>query len=278
MGAATPVARRSRRALAAKIAGIVGIVVCAAILAVVWIGRGALSKAFDDLAADVNGGFERAIAATDGVAERLDEAASRIEGVATEATELASSSSPSPQRLAGLQARLGEFADRYRELRVRYADVKENATSAVTALRNVGRIVPGTRVPEAPTGAIAAVDERLRAIDETLTSAWTSIQEAEPGSAAASALAERATALQAVVEGTAASVAGVSSSLTSAQADATRAIDGIRTILLIAALVISALFIWVLVLNLALWLLGRAWQREARATGQATGGDLAQVG
>jgi hypothetical protein len=258
-----PVPPRSKRALAAKIAGIVGVVICAAIIVVIWLGRGAISGAIDGLAANVNGGFDRAIAATDAVADRLDEAASNVASVAADATELASTSSPSPERLSGIQARLGELADRYRELRTRYGEVKENLSSVGATLQAIRRFVPGARVPEAPTEVLAGIDERVRAVDEALTSVWAGLQEAAPGSAAAQALADRMTALQGVVSDAADVAAGVSSNLESAQADTANAIGGIQTLLLIAALVISALLLWVLLLNVALWLLGRAWQREA---------------
>ena len=59
---------------------------------------------------------------------------------------------------------------------------------------------------------------------------------------------------------------GLSSNLEGVQANADATIDSIRTILLIAAIALSVLFVWVLALNIALWVLGRAWEREHRVT------------
>jgi hypothetical protein len=258
-------APRTRRALAAKVAGIAGIVICAVIIVLIWLGRGAVAGAIDGLAADVNGAFDRAIAATDAVAGRLDEAATNAGSIGADAAEAVASASPDPERVAGLQARLGELGDRYRELRVRYGEVRENVSSAAATLRTIGRIVPGTRVPE-PPGILADVDARLQEIDETLVSTWTRLQEADPGAAAASAISERATALQERVAGAADRVDGLTARLAAAQADAANAIGGIQAILLIAALVISAFLIWVLLLNVALLLLGRAWERDSMAS------------
>jgi hypothetical protein len=259
-----PAPGRPRKALAAKTAGIVGAVVCAVIIVLVWLGRGAVAGAVDGLAADVSGGFDRAIAATATVAGRLDEAASTVESIGSDAAAAAASASLPPDRLAGLQARLGELGDRYRELRARYGEVKENVSSAAAALRTIARIVPGTRVPD-PPGILAAVDDRLQAIDEALVSTWTRLQDADPGAAAAEAISERATAIHDRVAGAAESVDGLTARLEGAKAEAADTIDGVQTIGLIAAFAISAFLLWVLLLNVALFLLGRSWERDVMA-------------
>jgi hypothetical protein len=52
---------QSRKPVAAKIAGIVGIVICLVIIVIVWFSLGTVSRAVDNLGTTVNSGFDRAI-------------------------------------------------------------------------------------------------------------------------------------------------------------------------------------------------------------------------
>jgi hypothetical protein len=257
-----PTRRKSRKPFAAKVAGIIGVLVCAVIIFGVWFSLGTVSRAVDDLGNDVNAGFDRAITATDTVAIRLDEAVASIQEMRADAVELAASATPDAPRLAALQARLGQFADRYRDLRVRYAEARENVAGVMSAVQHVARLVPGSQVPEGPGDKLTAVDDKLKAIDDALVSTWTSLSDAQPGKAVADALAARATPLQDALSAASTAVTNLSTNLGGVQAQADSTVDSIRTILLLAAIALSVLFIWVLALNIALWRLGRAWERE----------------
>jgi hypothetical protein len=264
--------RRSRRAFAVKVAGIVGIVACAVLIIALWIGRGAVASALDGLASDVSGGFDRAITATDAVATRLNDAATSMKTIDTDATQLASTASPSPERFAGIQARLATVADTYRQLRQRYADLRENVVTLSSRVQQVARLIPGQRIPEGAGDRLRAVDEKLTAIDDALTSTFGSVGQGDVSSAAAQKLATGAAKVDAAITAGAAAVTGVSTRLETAQTNADDAVDGIQTLLLIAAVAISILLLWVLLLNVALWLLGRAWQREEDAAAPAATG------
>jgi hypothetical protein len=253
--------RTPRKAMAAKIAGIIGVLVCVLIIVVVWFGLGTVSRTIDDLGSTVNGGFDRAITATDAVANGLNEAVASIESVRAEAAELAAAR-PDPVRFAGLQARLGQIADRYRDLRTRYVEARETVVGVTSTVGRVAQLLPGTRVPENAGERLAAVDAKLQAIDDALVSTWTALSDADPGAAAAEALANRATPLTDAISGAATAVDGLSTNLEGVQANADATIDSIRNILLIAAIALSVLFVWVLALNIALWVLGRAWERD----------------
>ena len=268
-GAATPkfkpvpTRRAPRKAAAAKVAGIVGMVICALIIVVVWLGLGTVSRAVNDLGTDVNASFGKAIAASDAVASRLDEAVASLASLKADAVELAASSSPDTTRLSGLQARLGQIADRYLEVRVRYAEARENVLGVTSTLSRVARLIPGARVPEGLGDRLAALDSKLQAIDAALASTATKLAEADAGKALADALAASGTPLQDAVSGGVTAVNGVSANLTTLQANADSAVDSIRTVLLIAAIALSVLFVWVLALNIALWLLGRTGSGRA---------------
>jgi hypothetical protein len=256
-----PTKRAPRKAAAAKVAGIVGVVICVLIIVVVWFGLGTVSRTIDDLGNSVNGGFDRAIAATDTVANGLNQAVASIDSMRAEAVELAAGR-PDPERFAGLQARLGQLADRYRDLRTRYVEARETVVGVTATVGRVAQLIPGTRAPEGAGDRLVAVDATLQEIDDALVSTWTSLSDADPGAAAAEALANRATPLQDAISGAATAVDGLSTNLEGVQANADATIDSIRTILLVAAIALSVLFVWVLALNIALWLLGRAWERD----------------
>ncbi len=261
----TPVAahRSPRKAVAAKVAGIIGVVICVLIIVVVWLGLGTVSRGVDDLGNGVNTAFDRAITATDAVAGRLDETVASIDTMRAEAAALVASRTPDLERLSNLQARLGQISDRYLEVRVRYAEARESVVGAMTTLQHIARIIPGTRVPEGAGDTLAAVDAKIKAIDDVITSTWTSLAAADPGQAVADALAARATPVKDVISSGATAVHGLSASLAGLQAKADSTVDSIRAVLLLAAIALSVLFVWVLALNIALWVLGRAWERDS---------------
>ena len=175
-----PTKRAPRKAAAAKIAGIVGVVVCVLIIVVVWFGLGTVSRTIDDLGNSVNAGFDRAITATDTVANGLNEAVASIDSMRAEAVELAAGR-PDPERFAGLQARLGQVADRYRDLRTRYVEAREGVIGITSTVERVAQLIPGSRAPEGAGDKLVTVDAKIQEIDDALVSTWRSLSEADPG-------------------------------------------------------------------------------------------------
>lgn len=255
--------RPPRKAVAAKIGGIIGVVICVVIIVVVWFGFGTVARAVDDLGNDVHGAFDRAITATESVAGQFDEAVVTIDTMRADIAEVAASRTPDMGRLSNLQARLEQVSARYLEARVRYAEARENVVGVMSRLQEIAQIIPGTRVPESAGDTLAAVDAKIRAIDEAIVATGTSVADADPGEAVADALAARATPLKDAIASGAAVVHGLSTNLAALQTTADSTVDGIGLVLLLAALALSVLFGWVLGLNIALWLLGRSWERDA---------------
>jgi hypothetical protein len=95
--------RSPRKAVAAKVAGIIGVGICILIIVAVWFGLGTVSRAVDDLGTDVNSGFDRAITATDAVATRLDETVAAIDALRADAAALAPAAPPDPAGLSSLR-------------------------------------------------------------------------------------------------------------------------------------------------------------------------------
>jgi hypothetical protein len=255
--------RSPPKAVAAKVAGIVGVVICALIILMVWFSFGTVARAVDDLGNDVNDAFDRAIAATEAVAGRFDEAVVTIDTMRADIAEAAASRTPDLERLSNLQARLEQVSARYLEARVRYAEARENVVGVIARLQEIAGIIPGTRVPEGAGDTLAAVDAKIRDIDEAIVATGTSLADADPGEAVADALAARATPLKDAISSGATAVHGVSTNLAGLQATADSTVHNIRSVLLLAAIALSVLFGWVLGLNIALWVLGRAWERDS---------------
>ncbi|HEY7133358.1 MAG TPA: hypothetical protein VH440_13975 [Candidatus Limnocylindrales bacterium] len=266
-----PPARSTRWATAAQVAGIVGIAICVLLIVVAWLFHGAAHGTIDDLAASVDSGIARAADATDAVATRLEGAATEAGLIAAEASAEASNPSRSSDAITALTARVGNLADGYRAIRERYAEAKANLTGALTSLQRVARLVPGATPPEGPPPALAELDARLQAVDDAVTAVWSTLNGSAPQSTVATAVATQVGNLQGFLDDAAARVRDVQDQLAGVQANAASTADGVGTIITVASLAITLLFLWVLGLNVALWQLGRHWKRESRPAPAATG-------
>jgi hypothetical protein len=263
--------RSTRWATAAQVAGVVGIVICVALIVVAWLFHGAARQSVDDLGATVDTGIASAITATDTVASRLEGATTEAGLIAAEANAEASNPSRSSDAIAALTARVGNLADGYRAIRERYAEAKANLTSGLSSLQRVARLVPGASAPAGPPPALAELDARLQAVDDTITSVWSTLNSGGPPGTVAAAVATQVGNLQGFLGDAAARVRDVQGQLNGIQASAASATNGIGTIITIASLVFTLLFLWVLGLNVALWQLGRHWKRESLAAADAGG-------
>ena len=77
--------RSPRAARAAQVAGVIGVIVCLILALVVWLGRGAVHGALDDLATTVDGGFDRAVTAIQSVSGQIDAAGTQVGSIAADA-------------------------------------------------------------------------------------------------------------------------------------------------------------------------------------------------
>jgi hypothetical protein len=259
-----PPRRRSWLAVALQVAAAIGAVLCLTVIVATWFGRSLAVQGVDDVAGTVDTGIQRAITATETVGTRLDTASAEVAEVVSNANEVASNPiTADPVVFTGLSDRVDQFAAGYQRLRVAYADIRENVASAMASLRQVARFVPGVDVPAAPGDRLANIDSNVRSLDDAVAAIRPAglAATAPARSAAASAIATKATSIQGAIDRTAALVDGLSADLKGVQATASNAAGGVRNVLLMAALAISILFVWVLLLNLALWRLARTSPR-----------------
>jgi hypothetical protein len=258
-----------RLAIVAELAGVVGGAICLVLIAVLWLGIGRVSGAVDNLALSVDNGFGRAIAATTAVSDRLGGEATDAGAIAADATQLSSQASPPASAVVALTTRVGRLSDAYGQLRVRLSDARESVGAAVASIQRVAQLLPGTRVPAAPVAALATVDAKLQAVDDGLAAMWP----ADSGGAATgpvvSTIASVAAKVQAAVADTSSAIQGLTANLEAVRQSAAGTIADIRSVLLLAGVVISLLLVWVFVLNIAMWQLGRTWRRQPTTVGPA---------
>jgi predicted RecB family endonuclease len=266
--------RSPRAARAAQIAGVIGVIVCLILALVVWLGRGAVHGALDDLATSVDGGFDRAVTAIQSVSDQINAAGTQVGSIAADADAIVGKVA-STDAISRLTTRLASFADSYRTIRTRYAEARENLTAAVTSVQRVARLVPGERVPDGAGDRLMTMDAKLQAIDDGLTSTWTVLSSGQVGDAAAAGIATQAHAIQDRLSDAATTVSGLAADIQGAQTRAADTIGSIQTILLVATIALTLFFVWILVLNVALWQLGRIWQRDANAQTGATASSAA---
>jgi hypothetical protein len=263
MTESTATARFSKTAIAAQVAAVVGVLLCLAVVAAAWFGRGVAAQGVDDLAGAVDAGINRAITAADTVSGRLDAAAAEAGAIAADATEVAANPPAAPGLSAVLPAGLGDrldrFTERYQQLRATFGEVRENVAASIARLQALARFVPGVTVPQGPADRLAGLETNLQSLDASVSAVRPSGAAVTTAavSAAATAVADKATAVQGAIARTAAVVDGLSTELQGVRANAAGIAGGVHTILVATALAISILFAWVLLLNVALWRLAR---------------------
>ena len=247
--------RRSWLRTGGRIAAGAGLVICLAVIIATWFGRSIANGAVDDVAGSVEGAIDRAITATQAVGARLDAASAEAASIASAATQAASNPGTDGSAMTAVADRLSRFTSAYEQVRAAYTEVRENAASALASLRQLARLVPGVSVPSAPGDRLAALDTSIRALDDAAAAVRPTTQTATVAAqtAAASAIATAATNLQGSIDRAGALVDNLSAELGNLRTSATNAANGIRNVVLVAALAISILFVWVLALNVALW-------------------------
>ena len=158
---------KGRRAtgILGQVVGIVGVVVCLALIVGVLLGRGWATDTVNDVA----GSLDAAIARVDPVLATatgsIDALAGRAGEVATAAEAIAGDPNATPQALQGVLDRLGAVSAGYLELRGTYGGAREQVVSALDRLALIDRFVPGISVPQAPIDALASLDGSIRALD-----------------------------------------------------------------------------------------------------------------
>ncbi len=260
-------ASRRRRALgvAGQVAGAIGVGVSVILIVLLLLARGWVVETANDLATDVN----MTIARADPLLEIADRAilgvGERMNDLATAAEQVATTDRPTPEALVPLQERLSTLTERYLVLREGYASLRAEVASAADRARTIAQLLPFIDVPTGPRDALAAVDQRLQALDDRIMSV---VEAGGLGGAVdqrAAAIAERARNAEASLADATAAIDAIEARLVELQAKVTgvaRTVDNSSTIV---TLVMILLLVYLAFLHVVLFRVGRQYREPAAA-------------
>jgi hypothetical protein len=262
MNEATPPAqtRRPRLGLSAEVAGVIGAILCVVLVIGIWMGRGWFSSHADAFVADADKALAKATQISNTAIAALESRAVEVDGIATDSGTVAADPSAASGVLQPIVTRLSGVAQKYGSARDDYLTLKTRVSTTLDTLGRLDNLVPSLTVPPGIKEALGKVDAGLTNMDAALTSLSQSATNLADTRAQASAIATAATAFASELR----TAEGVGKDLQTGLADLeTRLTDSINTVdgwIGMAAIVFTLLFIWVFVLNLALWVLGRRWR------------------
>jgi methyl-accepting chemotaxis protein len=254
---------RTRLGIAAQVVAVIGIAICLALAVGLWLGRGWAVDQVDGVVSSLDERLAKASGAAELVSGRVDAIAADVTQTVAEARAAASDRVQDSERLQRLVGRVSGAIDRYRELRASYAELREKAASAIETLQRLDRLLPGFSVPEGPIDALAALDARIAEIDAAVSL----LASAVDGTGPADQLAERISAAgdkaAAAVGAVTGALDGVAGRIDGLRADIAALGGQLRSVLLLGTIGATLVLLYIALLNMALWSLGRHWRREA---------------
>jgi len=248
-------AARPRLGRTLQIVGVAGFIATLLIIAVIWLARGWAVGQVDGVVSRVDGVLLRADTAVTKAADRIDTTA---QGVGEFADTVGNTTSGPVRSLIidAVSTRLSPAADRYREFRSAYGDMRAQVVSAIDTLQGIDRFIPAFSVPQGPIDALATVDQAVQDLDSMVTDLVSLASSGGETSEAATRLASRAQDVQATLTGVSGEVRSVSGTIDGLRADAADLGSTASQILTISALALTLLTAYVLALHIALWVLG----------------------
>jgi hypothetical protein len=265
-------AQRPRAGLVLQVAAIVGIVLCVLVLAGAWLGRSVVVTKVDDLSASAHGALDRAAATSSTVATRLQAVTTNLDAVTTAAQQVSANPTSSVgSQFPQLAARLSAVVDQYGSFRSTYDSLRQGVTDALAFVDSASRFVPGISVPQDLRDRLATVDGKLQSIDTAVSGLSSAISgtSAEAPGQIATAVAAKAAAAKAAVANASSAVGTSSQVITELGTRVDTLRDRIVLISLIGGVGVTIALIYVILLNVALWSLGRRWRQVPAGSPEA---------
>ena len=142
-------------------------------------------------------------------------------------------------------------------------------------MQRLDKAIPGIDLPPGPVDLVASMDAKLASLDQMISDLSSRAAERTGASATATAIAAGATRLERGLADATEMTTNIQSKIQGMQGRVGDIQDRVGGLLSWGAAGVALVFVWVLVLNLALFALGRRAWRSA-VTGSAAG-DLAHV-
>ena len=254
---ATSIARfQHTTAPVAMVLGIIGAVLCLILIAGVWVGRSWAADRVDRMESSVNAVLGLGIQASTTAAQRLDALASQMTDISNEAAAVAADPNAGDSAFNDVRVKLMDLGTRYDDFKAGYLALHERVTGALDALDGVAQLVPTvsdlqTRLSD----AVTQLDTRVQQLDASITDLRQRISDvtALPATIKSVAFGQIAT----LISGAADFTRTVTTRLQTAQTNVQQTASDVDSAVFWIAIAGSLVLLWVFVLNVALWALGR---------------------
>jgi uncharacterized phage infection (PIP) family protein YhgE len=247
--------------------GVIGIVVCLALIVGTWIGRGAVNAELASIVAGIDGRLQRVDAALNQLATRLETAQERVNQAGANAMQLGQGSVADGPVGDALRETTDQLADTYVDMRESYVTAREGILDARERLDQVRQRFPRLPIPQLPGDLLQALDQRLRDLNASLVQLRTELSARRGPVERIQDRAVTATNNVATSIGEVESlVSTVSSRVDEARTSLAETQATLEGWVTVGAIIVSALCLYGVLLNLCLFVVARAWFRPPAAT------------
>lgn len=238
--------------------GAAGFLVCLLVAGAGFFVRSKVIERVDAVAARVDEGIAKGGPLLVAARERTDGLGTLVRALGDAVRARAEEAGPAPERVQALLERATELSDRYLALRAAYADAREKATSVLDRLNALYEAAPLFSIPRGPADALAALDERIRALDADILELVGAVPQAGSRPVAA-ALAEQVGRVEAALRATSERLVQTETRLGGLRREVAERVEGLRTLLTWAAVVWMLAWLYGALLHAVLF----RWSRRA---------------
>jgi hypothetical protein len=249
--------------LLAMVVGVLGGLVCLALVGATWFGRGVANEHVADAVARLDAQLQEAITAIDQANMAVGDARTRLQQFAVQARQLAQSPTLGQQAADALRRNLNEqLGDDIARVRESFTRLRERAQTFNELVTLVDRMLPGVDLPSLPVDELQGIDRQLSQLDIDLA-ALRGDPAADPRPIAnvLQDLAARVERLDARLEALSTALLGFTGRLNNARAAVERVGATVRGSVTLSAALVTLLWLYGLLLHVVLFLSGLRWFR-----------------
>lgn len=246
-------------------AGVVGIIVCLALIVGIWVGRNAANEMVVALAAGVNGGLVRATAALGEVQTRIDGARTRVADLNAQIERMAQGDTPGSEARDRLILTIDEGvgAD-YARFREAYITTRERVGATAENLGSSRLLARWLNLDNLPVEQVQTVDSTLTTFDAALVGMRQDLATRDlPLARLAGRLAERTAPIESSITALSTAVDEITARLEQIRTSVQSLAATVQGWITIAAVVLSLLCLYIAFLHVLLFLQGRIWYSSA---------------
>jgi hypothetical protein len=255
---APPVQHRRKRdrilGTTGQVIGVVGIIVCLALVLGVVFARGYAVSMVDDVTANIDTQIAKVNPILLQANSTVGEISGKVSTVADIAAGIAADPTPGGDIAQTLRNAISGVNERYQALREGYAGIRETALSIIDKLQTLDRIIPGLAIPQGPIDALNTFDANLQQFDAKVNDLLTIEPGTGPANQAAAKIAEAATAIDSRLQAVQDGITQVDDRVTQLRTDVKNTAGTVNMIINVVTVFIVLLLLYMLVLH---WVLFR---------------------